>query len=142
MNCASSVWVTDSFKRSFFTWDNLALAVKCSKECTPNLFLIDVQFFCNFAIGQTFTYTTWRSVRINSYEFCLLHNGDRVFRDKCLYFEWSGMGCKICIPNHFYQIFIYVTHFIIGQTFTFTGLLFCLNELMWTVLPAWGWPSL
>ena len=39
MNRASSERVTNFSEKSFFTWSNLVVALKCSKWCMPNHFL-------------------------------------------------------------------------------------------------------
>ena len=38
MNCASCERVTNIVEESFFTWNELVLAARSSKECTPNFF--------------------------------------------------------------------------------------------------------
>lgn len=62
------------------------------------------------------------SVRIDSYDLRLLCQVDRVLRDQCLYLDWSVFGCKKfqkVLPNHFWQVFSFLCHFNIDQTFTY-----------------------
>lgn len=83
------------------------------------------------------------SVRIDSYELYLLRKGDGIFRDKILYLEPSGIGCKKFEKSApriiFAQLSIFWNQFTLGQTFTSTDRTFCPNHLIWTVLLEQGW---
>ena len=50
-NCASSGRLANVLEGSFFTLNNLVLAVKGSTECTLDLFLTDFEFLRSFRIG-------------------------------------------------------------------------------------------
>ena len=53
-NGPSSESVTKFLDKSFFTWNNLVLAAKCSKECAGNKFWKLLNFKRKFSVGQTF----------------------------------------------------------------------------------------
>ena len=55
MNSASSERVTNVSEESFFTWNDLVLAAKSSKDCTLNHFWQIFGLLRNFSIVQTFT---------------------------------------------------------------------------------------
>ena len=52
---SSSERMNTFLEKSVFTWNDLASAVKRSKECFLNHFWQIFSFFGNFRIGQTFT---------------------------------------------------------------------------------------
>ena len=56
MKCASSERVTNVLEGSFFTWNDLVMAAKSPRECTPNHFWQIFSFLMNFGIGQTVTF--------------------------------------------------------------------------------------
>lgn len=61
----------------------------------PEPFLTGFQFFL-LSLLQTKLLVLMAdpSVRIDSYELYLLRMGDGIFKDKILYLEPSGIGCK------------------------------------------------
>ena len=55
INCVSPDRVKNVLEGSFFTWNDLVLAAKSSKEGTPNHFWQMLSFLRHFSIGQSFT---------------------------------------------------------------------------------------
>ena len=65
MNCISSAIMIKSLEISVFTWNNLVLSVKSSKECTPNYFRQIFSFFEQFYYRPNFHFY-WPTLRSES----------------------------------------------------------------------------
>ena len=52
----------------------------------------------------------------------------------------AAKGSKVCLQNHFWQVFSFSTYFTLGQTLTSTGRPFWPNWLIWNLPALQGWP--
>ena len=136
--------VTESIEiMNVFIWNDLLLTAKTSNECTLNHFWQVSRFFYSVYYRPNF-YFYWLTLLSKSTHMkrtssvYLLCKGDWVIRDKCLYSNQSGIGCKKfqwVHPKTFLTSLQFFKSVYYGQTFTSACQPFCPNWIMWTVLP-------
>ena len=121
---------------SVITWNDLILAAKRSKYCTPNRFAKISVFFLFLSKSKLLLVLADVSVRIDSYELWFLCNDEVVLRSDSVY--WNNLVLvakkkkkekehpKPRLANfHFFFNYFTVDQII----FTCPGRLFCLNQL-------------
>ena len=84
MNCASYARLSKCLKINFFTWNDLVLAEKNSKECIPNYFCQVFNFLFILPQAKFLLLLAKLSVLIDSFGPFFLYNGSPDLRNSCL----------------------------------------------------------